>query len=217
MNFKSYQSRSGRFVEGGPCSDCGAVLSSQFRKSARSGSNGAILCNKCGLKEQRRLQKEKLPPSGAPKRQPAIAASRFLEQLCGREVAAPTVSQHNVGKKCFFCHTEESPLWRAIDDKPACNACGLRNKRLRDRLGQARTTLHLWRSSHQAPKPLITLLHKDVVGIAEALPEYRTSNQGHLLVNNALQCTRRTLSTLSPVCPARGLHPECRSHPYMTT
>ena len=147
MNLKSYQSRSGRLVKGGPCTDCGAVHSSQFRKSSRS---GAILCNKCGLKEQRRLQKEKQP-------QPSYAHAEKEGSTEGSCLVAHhclPVTQPNLVKKCCFCRTEESPLWRSIEEKLACNACGLRNKRWRDRIQQARTTttLHLLRSRCLDPR-----------------------------------------------------------------
>lgn len=121
----------------------------QFRKAQRS---GMILCNKCGLKEQRKVHKERQMQNCGSERTTSSDAS-CLSSV--KAVSGASLTTFNHGKQCFICHTEVSPLWRSIDGKDACNACGLRNKRLRDRKdklqAQARTLSLETRPPHIRP------------------------------------------------------------------
>jgi len=43
--------------------------------------------------------------------------------------AAEILVSLSIRKRCSHCHTRTTPLWRWIDDKRMCNACGIYMKK----------------------------------------------------------------------------------------
>lgn len=135
-------SRAGKLVFGGPCVQCGATRSTLFRKC----SDGRPLCNACGLRYTRSLQKHQHEPS--PGEAPS-AADLAASQLGDPSLSAASKKARRPHtdatpktrrklppdelRRCQFCATTTSPQWRYCEKQLACNACALRKQRREDR------------------------------------------------------------------------------------
>jgi GATA zinc finger len=114
-------SRAGRVASGGPCTECGTKQSTLFRRT----SEGAALCNACGLRYARRKTKQS-SASGERSGSRSGGARPSGSQQGGR---ARRRLPHPEDRWCRQCGAMDSPQWRYVRDELACNACALRRQR----------------------------------------------------------------------------------------
>jgi GATA zinc finger len=134
-------------VSGGPCVECQAVKSTLFRKTP----DGQPLCNACGLRLAREMQKQqnvgqRSDTGGGKRGSPPYSASpgrgrgvtKTGPGARGRRRKLPPDGR----RKCAICGATNSPQWRYIqeEDIMACNACALRRYRTQERKQQAAST-----------------------------------------------------------------------------
>jgi GATA zinc finger len=135
-------------VSGGPCVECQAVKSTLFRKTP----DGQPLCNACGLRLAREMQKQHsagaasdggVGSQGSPPYGGAGGRSRGISKMGpgarGRRRKLPPDGR----RKCAICGATNSPQWRHIpeEDMMACNACALRRYRNQGRNQATRATV----------------------------------------------------------------------------